>query len=432
MKIYEKLHLMIKSKTFEITIFAMIEKVIEIVVSFSTGIIVVRLLGIDDYGVISTIAGYATVINIINIAPVNYLYKEFNGSLKNKRDEAIASFVLFEKFKAVLIILIYIAVGIYLSVEKNTIGFLIVGFSNGIALSIELFTNIDRSILELNFLQKKITRTIFYSKLLKLGVTSLLFMYPSLYIIFIRDVGVAVFEKLSLRKKKLNIVHKTKITYKMMFTYIKEAFKGYCVASHFSGVLTNLIYGSDTMFLSMFCNTSVVGVYGITLTCLNYFNPFFQVVQKNTMIELGASNEYKKDISIVKKYSKLSVLLSIVSFSGYLIFGKLFFYIFSGSPHTAVTTYQYGIFIFGGVCIYNCVRPLTSYLCLRGNINKYVVVTLLPSTIFSVMMYYISAKFFGVTAVAITNVIAYSFWSVLVLIYLFTNKKRIRAEYKDN
>lgn len=421
----------IKSDSGRITIYAMLEKMIDILVSLLTGIIVIRYLNISDYGVISALSGYATIINILNIAPINFLYKEYGRGLKSKLSEKLSSYTLFEKYKSILLIVIYLIIGLYLSVTKETYGFIIIAIANGCSVSIEIFTNINRSVLELNFHQKKITKAIFFARIIKLGISSLLLIYPSLWIIFIRDILVALFEKTYLRFLTKNYYQVLKSSFKQMICDVKESFTGFCIANHFSGVLTNIIYGSDTMFLSMFWNQEIVGKYGITLTCLNYFNPFFQVLQKNTMIELGASGSYDKDIGIVKKYTKLSCLLSIVCFLGYMLLGKLMFYIFTGDKSLTELTFSYGIYIFAGVCLYNCVRPLTAFLSLRGNINKYLLQTILPAAIFSTIIYFISAKYFDLKTVAIANIISYGFWVLLVILYLIRNKQYIQRINKE-
>lgn len=413
------------TKSGEITIFALLEKIADILVALLTGILVVRLLNLDDYGIISTIAGYATIINLFNISPTNYLFKEYKRELNGKVNEAVYSYKWFEKIKSITIIVAYMVVGVYLSIINDNIGFIIIALSNGLSICIEIFVNINRTILELNFQQKRITKIIFLCRLIKLGVTFLLFLKGSLWVIFIRDIVVVSIEFTLLNRVARGFYRTNKTSISNMVHNVKSALAGFCLANHLSGVLTNFVYGSDTMFLSMYCTQNIVGQYGIALTCLNYFNPFFQVLQKNTTIEIGISESDESDRKIVKKYTCMSVMLSILSYIGFVILGRWAFYFFTGDSNLAQEIYKYGLFIFGGVCIYNMVRPLTSYLCLRGNINKYLIQTILPSAIFALLIYNYSAKKGGAYAVAVSNVVSYLFWTILVCVFYIRHKKTL-------
>ena len=406
--------------------FAMAEKVFEMLVGFITGMIVIRCLKIEDYAVISSISAYSTFIGFLNVAPENYLFKGFASFKKEEVTEYAYSYIIFDLLNGCILLGIYFVIGIILYNRFGHIGYIIIALQNGISLLLRQIYNVSRIILELNYLQRKITAITIFVRTCTLIMTLLLLLNKSLlFYAIISTISCAMEVLLTYVGCKKILVIKHGNHYNWL-SIVYNSFKEYALVNHFSGVLTSIIYASDTMFLGWFCDMRTVGLYGIALTCINYTIAFIQILQKQTSIALGNSKTKERDIEIVNKFVAISVGISALMIIGFLILGKAVLKIYTGYQDEMALNelYRYSLNILIGVSTFNCVRPITSFINLRCNLMRYLLGVLTPVLVLTLISYYISSKYWGGLGIAYSNIFVYSVWAVIVIgIYIVKIKK---------
>lgn len=427
-EIINKILLLRRSKITLSVIFATVEKCFEMIIGMLTGMVVIRCLRVEDYAIISTIGAYATFIGFLNFAPENYLYKSFVHLKKEEVKYYADSYIFFDILNGFVLFLLYAAIGVILSWKFGNSGYIIIAISNGLNLLFRQIYNVARIVLELNYKQKTITKISMIVRIASLLLTFLLIFNKSLLFYVCIGLMTCVLEVLCtfLGYKKIikNIKGNSLQSRKEI---IVKSFKEYALINHFTGVLTSIIYASDTMFLGWFCDLQTVGIYGIALGCINYTILIFQILQKQTSIALGNSSDRKRDVEIVKKFVKVSFWGSLIIVLVFLLGGRIILKIYTGYDDIE-ELYLYSLMILIGVSAFNCVRPITSYINLKCNLNKYFFKVLLPILIFTMVLYTLASKLFGGMGVALSNIIVYSVWAIMVI---YTFIKHIRGSEKN-
>ena len=403
---------------------AIIEKILEMTINFVFSMVVVRLLDIKDYAVITTFTGYMTFVSFINIPPETFLYKSYSSYNKKERDEKITSFLFFDNIKAFIILCTYLIIGYMLSQKFNNIYYFFIALTNGLIIVAEQFYCIGRIILELNSKQYKLTKLTLMARVLRLALIFSLLIKNSFIIYCSVMIFVAYAEDfIGFTIAIKEIKYSYKFNFKNIISNIKFTLKDFVFLSHIAGVLNSIIYSSDTVFLGMFCDETIVGQYGIVLSCINYIAVLFQVVQKQVSIALGKDSNIKNNQKSVNFFGKLCFISSALILLMYVLFGKQLLKIYSGNSFADVM-YWYGLFVLIGTCVFNVIRPLIIYLMYRDKMSIYLMHILIPVFIFTIVIYYMSSKYYGGIGIAFCNILAYLFWSILVIVRYFRITRR--------
>lgn len=399
------------------------EKIYETIIGLVVGMIVIRCIEIEDYAVITTIGAYSTFIGFLNFSPENYLYKCFSKCNSEEITQHVKAYIFFDILNGGILFFLYSLIGVFLFYKSSYIGYLIIAIQNGIMLLIRQIYNVSRIVLELEYMQKKITLISIFVRTCSILLTFLLIFNKSLFFYAIISLITCMLEMILtyLGCKKFLVIEAVK-KYSRKQIIIKS-FKEYALVNHFSGVLTSIIYASDTMFLGWFCDMKTVGIYGIALGCINYSIAIFQILQKQTSIALGNSKNKKRDIEIVNKFTLVSVILAMIVVLGFVFWGKVVLKIYTGyqDVDTINSLYRYALIILIGVSSFNCVRPITSYINLRCSLIKYFTFVLIPIFALTMVTYFYSSKIWGGIGIAISNIIVYSIWSIIVIIIYIVN-----------
>ncbi|NWQ41101.1 oligosaccharide flippase family protein [Bacillus sp. EB106-08-02-XG196] len=417
------------SKVINSLSYGILERIIDLLFGLTASIITVRYLGREEYGIINYIISIGSLINFINLAPETYLYKVYMELSKDKLNEYLSSYMLFSILKSSIIIILNLVIGIVLYIQFGDIAYLAIILINGL---VYLFTSISAIFivfLELNFNQQIITKIFIAAKLIRTLVICGLIIVPSLYLVVIADLLFALVQIIlffiAFRSKQLM---KISANFKESIYILKESIYKYSIWTHFTGVITQIIYKIDPLILGVFSSMMVVGKYSIALNISNYFIIIFQVLQKNTNMALGNLNDNVESSRITLKFTIASVIIAIFQYIGFIFLGKYFLMLYVDNPIEIQLLYEYSLYIILGLSIFNAFRPLASYLTIKSNPKTFLLNTILPSGLMSVIFYIVGAKLYGALGVAIANVVTYSFAVILILCALKKSKFNIRSQ----
>lgn len=414
--------------------YSIVEKIFDIIISLLSSIIVTRYLARESYGIISYAASYMIIFNIINIAPENYLFKEYNRLKKdvNNLNECINSFLKFNIIKGFILFFLNIVVGLIVWVKTDKSIFLIVMISNGLVYLLNQLSATIRVVFEVDFNQKAITKIFLIAKMFRFMISLLLIIFPSIYIVLLRDLLFCFIQSVLFYFYFISNYKQFKIKYdfKYSFVYIKKSLFEYSIWTHFTGVITNFIYGIDPFILGFFVSMIDIGNYSIALNSSNYFIILFQVLQKNTSIALANITDESEENEVTTKFFIVSIFFAIMQFLGFVFFGKYYLSLFVTDSIDII--YLYSFYIVLGVTIVNSIRPLSIYLILKYDAKKYFLYSTLPSGIFTIILYFCAAYNFGTIGIAKANVLAYIFWLVTQIILLKKSSFKLTRIQKRN
>lgn len=398
-------------------LYAMGEKCFEMLMGIITGMIVIRSIRVEDYAIITTIGAYSTFIGFLNFSPENYLFKSFSKFKKEEVTNYAHSYIVFDLLNGSVLLGVYFAIGLILYNRYGYIGYIIIALQNGITLLLRQIYNVSRIVLELNYRQRRLTVISMVVKSCTLLLTLLLLLNRSLLFYAYISVISCLLEVVLTYVGCKRVLSVQKTRGGNWWTIIYASFKEYALVNHFSGVLTSIIYASDTMFLGWFCDLRTVGIYGIALSCINYTIAFFQILQKQTSIALGNSKTKERDIKVVNKFVGISVAASGIMILVFGTIGKILLRIYTGYQNEIELNelYQYSLIILIGVSAFNCVRPITSYINLRCDLVKYLLGVLTPILALTLISYYLSSKYWGGIGIAYANIFVYALWAFIVI-----------------
>jgi len=393
--------------------FGLIEQILNIILGFIISVITIRYLSRSNFGLISYAASFFAIINFINIAPENYLFK-INNKIENEV-EYLKSYEFFSIFKSLLIFIIFLIIGIAISIKNNNITYLLVFLSNSIFFSFNQIANIYKVKLELEFKQKIITLSVLLGKTAKAILIIFLIYTPKIEIVLISQIlEVVVYVIYRRRYLKRVLDFNKKISFSYAYNIIKKSSLNYSIWTHLMGVITNFIYKIDPFILGFFVSMEQIGTYSIALKISNYFIIIFQLLQKNSLIALSNISKLKEKNNIIFKFNILSIILSILQFVLFLFLGKHILALYVNKDEIEIV-YNYMFYILFGLSIINGFRPLISYLTLIDDVKKVLFYCIIPSGIFTFIIYIISAYKFGTIGIAKANVLAYFFWTILLI-----------------
>lgn len=403
------------------TLYALAEKAFEFLINFLINYVVIRMLPIESYAVITVVAGYATIISFLNIAPENQLFQIFYSLNAKQLKRKMQDYASFDFIKAVFIAGIYILLGIYLAHTTGNDQYIYYTILLGVFQMEELLWQLLRLYFELTYQQKKLIIITIISRILKLILIMALFRFHSLLVYILINLGAMLLELaigvMILYKKK--IVNKNDMRMHFSLKRVRESFSQFALLNHVSGTLGAIIYSSDTVFLQLFVSQALVGRYGIVLAALNYINVIFQILQKQTGIALGNSGNWKDSKMTVSKFMRLSVCGSIAVILAYLIAGRWGLRFYAGTLYID-EMYSWGLFILLGASFFNALRPMFISIIYKGNLKRYLLRVLIPVFMIMVLAYYLSSRFYGVMGIAVSNMLVYGIWGVSVI---FTYRK---------
>ncbi|MBL7160308.1 MAG: oligosaccharide flippase family protein [Candidatus Aenigmarchaeota archaeon] len=381
-------------------------------------IILARLLPRADIGIIGLVAGYLTLFRFLSITPESILFRDF-PKIKNQLNEYLSAFIVFWAIRTALILALG---GVFAYIMSFYYGGTVLPlylFGAVVVLCLGYFQSIVKETHYVNFMQKAVTKINVVLMIIQLSLVSLLFFEPNilLYLGILLFVNISsVFVWYFILKKNFNFSF---IITKDTFNKIKHSIMDFSLWQNMSGSITYLIYNIDTLILGFFVSLEVIGNYTIALTIANFFFIVPQIIQKSFTV--GFSNiENKliinKALSVFLRYALFFSVLQLVLF---VFFGNILVSIFTAT-HVEII-FWYSLIIIAGISIFNVFRPLNSLIAVKTSFRKAFFLVYLPSGIASIIVYITFTSMFGAIGTAWGNIVAYSFFTLFLLVYVKKN-----------
>jgi O-antigen/teichoic acid export membrane protein len=397
-------------------VFSMIEKFVLIGSQFIVSILLIRLLPREEYGIIGIVMGYFAFIHILNISLESIILRD-HKKYDAKIEKYIYNFFIFNFLKAMLFMLIAIILSNYLANKFSNHDFIYAIFS---ITSIYIADAIVAPLVIYNsakFNQKIVTKISFIRAILNVLILLGLFYIPTLKYVFFKDLFVSLIYISIWVYITLKIFDIKKIDFykDIDVKFIKESLFSYSLWTHLNGVVTNFIYKSDTFFLSLFVGLVTIGNYNIALNSANVANILPMIIGYQNSVALSHTETKEEEFKISNAFIRVSVYVGIFTFLIFYFFGDFYLYIMTGNKNNQ-EIYSYMMYIVGGLIIVKSfASPLNAYINIKGSVKSLFKYTLIPTFIFTCIMYYFSAKYYGAIGVARANVIVAFIWLFLII-----------------
>lgn len=391
-----------------------VEKLFVIAVQFLSSILVIRLLPRDDYGVIGVVAGYFAFVSFINVSLESIMLKE-HKAFDEKRKEVLQAFFVFNLFKALLFVVIATLFTLVLPGFYENSGFVYAIWSITFIMIADSVTAPFVIYFAAKLNQKLVTKLGVFRAALGLALLTGLFAYPQLWYIALKDLAVStVFIAfwLYLARKRLDFRPTLSVR---DFAFIRRSFLDYALWTHLNGVVTTLIYRSDTFFLSFFVGLSVVGNYTIGLNSANIANILPSILGYQNSIALSHARDREHAVTISNAFVRASVVLGVLTLAAFFLLGHFYLELITGQPDNDAIYFYMMCIVTGLVLVKGFASPINAFINIRGDVRalfRNVMIVLLCFTLIA----YLSAAFFtGAHGVALSNIPVALLWLFMVL-----------------
>jgi|GEM_PF-4496801 len=392
---------------------SIIEKIILIGTQFVLSFFLIRMLDRNDYGIIGVVTGYFVFVNFVNIGLESIMLRDHKKYEKDT-SKYFLNFLIFNFIKILIFLVVAASLSLWLVFYYDDIGFLYAISSITIILIADTFVSPFLIYTTTKLKQNVVTKIATFRSILNIVLILGLILSPSLEYNALKDLIV------SLLYMSIWVIYSKKfIDYKEVFSkvnfdlkFIKTSLFQYSIWTHFNGAVTNFIYKSDTFFLSFFVSLNVVGNYNVALTSANVANLISMVFGYQNSVALTHAKSEKDSFEISNSFIRASVYLGLITLFIYIAFGKWYLRLITGQRDVD-DMFSYMILIVVGIIIVKTfASPLTAYINIKGSVKQLFRTVLVPTFVLSLIIYFVSSKFFGPLGVAVSNVIIASFWII--------------------
>ena len=372
-----------------------IEKIVIMIIQLIATILIIRLLPRDDYGIIGIIVSYYAFINILNISLESSIVRDHN-KYTHKTHEILNNFVMFNLLKGAIFIIIALIASIvfYYAYQNNSFVFAI--------WSITFLTIADSLVAPFmiyatsKFNQKLVTKISIFRYTLSLLLLLGLFIYPYVWFIAIKDFIVSVVF-ISIWFYVVFVKYDFKLIFKKVdYISMKESFMTYSLWSHLIGIVANILYRADTIFLSFFVSLYSIGQYNIGLNAANYANLIPSIINYQNSVALSNTSSEKEAKKITNYFLLSSIAIGIITIAGYWLFGDFLIYILTGEYDSEIFTYMMWI-VTSVVIIKTFGAPFVAYISIKGSIKDFFMICSLPVLILSLVSSIIYIAYEGIS-----------------------------------
>lgn len=392
-----------------------VEKFFLIGVQFIASIILIRLLPREDYGVIGVVAGYYAFVNVINVSMESIILRD-HGNYDIDLPRIMHSFFIFNLAKSGLFLIIASMLSLFLSSVYARHDFIYAIFSITFILIADSMTAPLVIYAAAKFNQKLVTKISMIRAGLNLVLLAGLFYIPKLAFIAFKDFIVSLAFILiwfAIARKDLALSYSFRNSCDWLF--IKNSFFSYSLWTHLNGVVTNVIYRSDTFFLSLFAGLVVVGNYNIALNSANIANILPMILGYQNSIALSHAKEKEHIFKISNSFLKLSLAIGFVTLLVFIVGGNWYLWLLTGQKPNQEIYYYMLCIVASLVIVKSIASPLVSYLNIHGSVKNIVIRITLPLLFVTLSMYYFAASIYQAKGLALANIIIAIAWLVLVL-----------------
>lgn len=402
-----------------------VEKIFILGVQFLASLLLIRILPRDQYGIIGVVSGYYAFLSIANISIEAIMLRDHNR-FDNDINGVMHDFMIFNILKSCLFFILSFLLILLLTDIYQTSDFIYAILSTTFILTADNLTAPLAIYSASKFNQQLVTKLSVVRAFVNLALMAGVYFFPTLLYIMVKDIAVSAVFVLSwyyIAKKKMSLGISLKR--QTDWSFLWNCFHTYSLWTHLNNVVTNVIYRSDTFFLSLFATLTVVGNYNVALNTANIANIAPMILGYQNSIALSNVNSKGDIFRISNSFLKVSIAIGVVTLIGFLIAGQYLIRIITGKFSDEI--YFYMICIVSSVVIVKSVAsPLVAYLNIHGSVKDIVTRITLPLLGFTLAIYYTAARQFQAMGLAYANIIIAVVWLCLVL------KEAKRFDYQFN
>lgn len=408
---------------FKNILYSGLDQFILILCQFLGGIIIIRNIPREQYGLLGIVAGYFVIYNLFNISLEAIILRDHKIYNKNL-SEKLGTFLSFSYWKAAFMLVISIPLAFFLYyLTSNFKVFYAVGISYTVLAGQALIGSIT-TLYSAKFKQKIVTKISVFKSILRLILLLGLFYFQDIYYFFyvelVTTILLVVVWYFNISKNfgiKVFSVIRFKTT---NWVFIKKSFLNYSLWTHLNGVVTQFIYRSDTFFLSFFVGIVDIGNYNVALNSSNIANILPSIFGYQNSVALSNTKNKNQIEEITSLFIRLSLYMGFVTLIIFIIFGGVYLRVLTGDDEVS-NMFIYQIFIVSGLVISKTfASPIVSLINIHGDVKDVFKRVSIPIFGLVLFTYFFSSKYFGTTGIAIANV----FNSIIWLVLLFYNFKK--------
>lgn len=392
-----------------------VEKIFLIGVQFIASIILIRLLPRENIGIIGVVAGYYAFVNIVNISMESIILRD-HGKYDSDLPRIMHSFFVFNLAKSIMFFVIAIILSLFLSSIYARHDFIYAIFSITFILIADSITAPLVIYASSKFNQKLVTKISIFRAGLNLIFLLGLFLFPTLSFIAFKDFIISLIFIVTwfvIAYKHLSLTFSFR--QKGDWSFIRDSFFTYSLWTHLNGVVTNVIYRSDTFFLSLYVGLTVVGNYNIALNSANIANILPMIIGYQNSVALSHAKEKKQIFQISNAFIKLSLFIGSVTLLCFALVGKQYLWLITGERNNEEIFFYMMCVVTGLVLVKSFASPLNAYINIHGSVVglfRHVMVFLV---LFTIILYLFSAKLFGANGLAVANIVIALVWMIFII-----------------
>lgn len=397
-------------------IFSAIDQFILLISSLLSGLIIIRCIPRDQYGILGVVAGYYVFFNIINISIEAILLRDHNSYVNDLRKKMF-DLIAFNFFKVFIILILSIFLFLFLNFIEDNINFL---YAIGIIFTVLAYNAITSPITTLfsaknNF--KLVAKINGFKNFIKLIFLFSLILEGSLKVYLIIEILIS-FLFILIWFKKVNINFFKFSFFSIDLSFLKKTLYSYSLWTHLNGVVTYFLYKSDTFFLSFFENNYIIGNYNIALNSSNIANTIPSILGYQNSVALSNINDKIEITNITNFFLTISLFFGFVVLISFVLLGKLYINLLTGDSEVDAIFYCQIMIVVGLIISKYIASPLVALINIFGDVKDYFnnVSIILFVTVF--FTYGLSAYYFGIYGIAFSNILNAIFWLFLIIKYI--------------
>lgn len=388
--------------------YSSIEKVMVILFQFLAGIMLVRLLGEQKFGIMGVAAGGLSIISLLNISWEAVIFRKL---------EALGQkFFYFNIIKSILILILAMIAGFFLSLKFSDTDYIWGMLALTLPLIYDNMASYYLLLSSLQFKQKIATVIVTIRWVLNLILMIGLFFFPTLsYVVFKEFILLVVLLSIwshvlpRYLGRKVSLERMNKEDWKKLF----HDFRGYIIWNHFTTVLAQMIYKIDALILSFFAPSSVAK-YSVALSAANPAAVLPGILTYQSTVT-NANADMSESVNISATFFRATFLIGVGVLAAYLLLGRFYLRLLTGKEDVE-ETYQYLLIIVSALLIIKtCVSSLVAYINVRGSVKNLFLKVTLPTGIIGLISYTVGSYYFGALGSSWANILIAFVWFALIL-----------------
>ena len=383
-------------------------------------IIIINVLTKEEVGIWGVALSYIVFTNYLNVVPETILLRDFPKLQGNqlRLNQLISSYFNFNLLKNLIIVVVGLALFIWLSQQNFELALML------LALLIQRIVTgvieMIKLIFYVSFEQPLVTAVGIVNNIIYFGILLLVLVpTPSLSMYAVITIFTSLLFLL-VWLAVLRIKHGFSYTFNSRWlSDIRDNFREFTLWQHFNGSITQMVYNIDPWVLSFFYSYAAIGDYTVALKISNYFFILPMLIQKTAVQHY--SHKTGDVWKAVRRYLAISFVISVGQLAGFVLFGryitKWFF-----APENTEQVYILAATITAGITILNIARPLIGLISVKYQLSRAFAYVYLPVGIVSLATYFLLSQI-NIQAVAFGNIINYSVFMILAVLFLVFGKR---------